>query len=79
MSLKTIDFAKKLEVDNRKALEAELDRVVDDAIQHALACPGHGILVTRLSPGSFTVELSEQVPQGVIAELDLTRRPTRSV
>ncbi|MCH6472391.1 hypothetical protein [Sinomonas terrae] len=71
MALKTIDYAKTLEIDSRKVLEAELDRVVDHAIQHALDTPGHGILVTRHSPGSFTVELTADVPQGIIAELDL--------
>ncbi|HKU11268.1 MAG TPA: hypothetical protein VJQ61_08570 [Sinomonas sp.] len=71
MALKTIDYAKTLEIDSRKVLEAELDRVVDHAIQRALDTPGHGILVTRHSPGSFTVELTADVPQGIIAELDL--------
>lgn len=71
MSLQTTDCAKKLEIVNRKALEAELERVVD-AVQHALANLGNGILVTRHRPGSFTIKLSDKVPQGTIAELDRT-------
>lgn len=72
MSIVTTDYAKTLEIDSRKPIEAELDRVVDIAIQHALAKPGQGILVTRHGPGSFTVELSGTVPPGTTAELDLT-------
>lgn len=72
MRLNTKDYAKTLEVDSRAVLEAELDRIVDEAVQHALANPGHGVLVTRKGPGTFTVELSDEVPQGMIAELDVT-------
>lgn len=71
MPLTATDFTATLEVCSRKVLEVELDRVVDEAIQHALASPGHGILVIRRSPRTFTVELSADVPQGTIAELDL--------
>ncbi|AMM34443.1 hypothetical protein SA2016_3786 [Sinomonas atrocyanea] len=72
MAPKTTDYAVTLEIDSREGLEAELDRIVDQAIQHALANPGHGILVTRRAHGSFAIELSADVPQGTIAELDLT-------
>jgi hypothetical protein len=58
-------------VDSCRVLETELDRAVDQAIQHALANPGHGILVTRHAPATFTVEFSRMVPQGIISELDL--------
>lgn len=68
---RTTHYIKTLEVDRREILEAELDRVVDQAIQQAIANPGRGILVTRLGAGSFTVELSADVPHGIIAELDL--------
>ncbi|KHL05551.1 hypothetical protein [Sinomonas humi] len=74
MSLKTTDYAGTVEIDSRKVLEVELDRLVDHAIEHALANPGHGILVTRHSQATFTVELSTEVPQGTIAEIDLTSR-----
>jgi hypothetical protein len=66
------DYAKTLEIDSRRVLEDELDRIVDDAIGHALANPGHGVLVTRRGSRTFTVELSDQVRQGMIDELDLT-------
>lgn len=74
MHLKALDYLKTLEIDSRKALEDELDRVVGEAVEHALANPGHGILVTRHGSGTFTVEMSNDVPQGIIAELDLTTR-----
>ena len=63
-----------LKIDSRTALEGELDRIVNEAVQHAVARPGHGILVTRHAFGTFTVELSNEVPQGTIAELDITSR-----
>lgn len=68
------DYQRTLEIDTRNALEGELDRVVAEAVEHALANPGYGILVTRCGPGSFTVRLSDDVPQGTIAELDLSTR-----
>ena len=71
MAPKTSDYAVTLEMNSREGREAELDRIVDQAIQHALANPGHGILVTRRAQGSFSIELSADVPQGTIAELDL--------
>ena len=73
MKVRSVDYIRTLEVDSPKVLEAELDRVVAEAIQQALANPGLGILVTRHAPGTFTVELSCNVPQGIIAELDLIR------
>ena len=73
MKLETRDYARTLEIESRKVLEDELDRIVDDDVQHALANPGPGILVTRQGPGTFTVELSDEAPQGIIAELDLTK------
>ena len=80
MRIKTENYAKTLEIDTRAVLESELDRLVGDAIQHALVNPGCGILVTRKGPGTFTVELTDEVPQGMIEELDLARRqrPPRS-
>ena len=71
MPPRTTDYIKTLKIGSRKVLEAELDRAVDHAIQHALANRGSGILVTRHAPGTFTVELSADVPHGTIAELDL--------
>jgi hypothetical protein len=55
----------------RKDLEKELDFVVDDAIMEASRRGGPGIVVTRNSPSSFTVELSEEVPYGTIFERTL--------
>jgi hypothetical protein len=70
----TKGYAATLEIDSRSVLEDELDSLVDDAIQHALANPGRGILVTRRGPGTFTIELSDEVPQGTITERDLGSR-----
>lgn len=74
MPLKTTDYAKTLGAESWSVLQAELDRVVEEAVQHALESPGHGILVTRHTPGSFSVELSDAVHPGIIAELDLAAR-----
>lgn len=71
-NIKREDYAKTLEIEHRSALESELDRVVDEAIEHGLANPGHGILVTRTGQGTFRIELSEEVPQGTITEADVT-------
>ncbi|MDR7158121.1 hypothetical protein [Arthrobacter sp. BE255] len=55
-------------ISQRKELEDELDRAVEGAIQEALKNPGCGVLVTRHDHQTFTVELSREVPQGMISE-----------
>jgi hypothetical protein len=64
-------YSIRLTVPDRKSLDQELDRAVDDAVLAALEHQGRGILVTRHSPDSFTVELSSEVPFGIILERDL--------
>lgn len=71
--MKPLDYAKTLEVSSRKALDDELDRMVEDAIRHSLAHSGDGILVTRHNESTFTIEISNEVPHGTITERDLTR------
>ncbi|NUP73400.1 MAG: hypothetical protein HOQ07_01900 [Sinomonas sp.] len=56
---------------DRTLLESDLDRAVDAAIERAIAAPGQGILVTRHDHSTFTVEVTADVPQGIIAERDL--------
>lgn len=70
---RTAEYFQLLEIDDRAALECELDCIVEDAIQQALANPTHGILVTRHGPGTFTIELSKEVSPGLIGERDLTK------
>lgn len=50
MQSKTTAYATTLEIDSGTVLEAELDRVVDSAIQHSLADSGHGILIPDAHP-----------------------------
>ena len=57
-----------VKISQRKELEDELDRAVEGAIQEALKNPGCGVLVTRHDHQTFTVELSREVPQGMISE-----------
>lgn len=64
-----------LSVHDRRDLEDELDRAVERVIQQALASPGRGILVTRHDHATFTIEVSDHVPQGTISERDLRRGP----
>lgn len=60
----------KLRVLQRTDMEVQLDRVVGHAILEALKNPGQVVLVTRHNADTFTVELSNDVPHGTIAELD---------
>jgi uncharacterized alkaline shock family protein YloU len=58
-------------INQRKELEEELDRAVQGAVQEALKNPGRGVLVTRHDHQKYTVELSSDVPYGMISELSL--------
>ncbi|GGJ39964.1 hypothetical protein [Paenarthrobacter histidinolovorans] len=61
-------FTARFNIHARKDLEKELDVIVGDAITEARRLGTHGILVTRNSPSTFTVELSKAVPYGTITE-----------
>jgi hypothetical protein len=58
-------------INKRNELEEELDRAVEGAVQVALKNPGRGVLVTRHDHHNYTVELSSDVPYGMISELSL--------
>jgi hypothetical protein len=58
-----------IEVTNRHHLDEELDAAVHRLQEVALLTGTHGILVTRLGPGRYTVALSDQVPFGMTREL----------
>lgn len=49
-------------------IQEDLDSAVELARRHAIQDGRHGIMVTRLGPGSFTVALSAEVPFGVTHE-----------
>lgn len=66
--------AVKLRIADRKDLENELNAEVNAAIEKAIRNPGQGLLVTRHDRETFTIELSGDVPQGTIHELDLYAR-----
>ena len=57
-------------VTERQELDARLDREADAAIAVAGRL-GAGVVVTRHDSRTFTVELSPEVPAGVIFERDL--------
>jgi hypothetical protein len=67
----SIRYGVKVRIRHRKELEDRLDLAVEEAIREALRNPGRGVLVTRHDHETFTVELSNAVPQGTISELVL--------
>lgn len=56
-----------LTISHRSELEHQLDHAVTKLLETARQ-ENQGILVTRLSPASFTVCLSEHVPYGTTLE-----------
>lgn len=54
--------------DNPQSIQEDISAAVDIARQQAMKDGRHGILVTRLGPGSFTVTLSKNVPYGTTQE-----------
>lgn len=62
------DFTISITATDRAGMECQLDEAVDRAKALALQEGGQGILVTRTSPGSFTVALSDMVPFGLTRE-----------
>lgn len=62
--------------DEPRSIQEDLDSCVELARHHALD-GRHGILVTRLGPGSFTVALSAEVPYGVTQESCMIRTVQR--
>lgn len=54
--------------DNPQSIQEDLNSAVELARHQAMQDGRHGILVTRLGPGSFTVALSAEVPYGTTQE-----------
>lgn len=55
---------------DRQSMDAELDAAVAAVREQSIIDRQQGILVTRYAPGSFTVELSDEVPFGLTLERD---------
>jgi hypothetical protein len=55
-------------ISERAAMEAELEAAVGRAREAAMKDGTAGILVTRKSPTTFTVAVSEEVPYGITQE-----------
>jgi hypothetical protein len=53
---------------NPQLIEDDLNLAVELARQQAMEEGRHGVLVTRLEPGSFTVAVSADVPYGITRE-----------
>jgi len=66
-STQTID----IQVDDRKILDERLDAAVKCLQEAAILTGTHGIMVTRIKPGSYTATLSDQVPFGMTREIIL--------
>jgi hypothetical protein len=62
-------------VDDRAALDDCLNAAVNRIIEVALRHGRHGILVTRLRDGHFTVGLSDAVPFGYTEQRDERKKP----
>lgn len=62
------DFSVAVTATDRASMERRLDEAVADAREQAMRDRRQGILVTRHSPGSFTVGLSDLVPFGLTRE-----------
>jgi hypothetical protein len=78
MALEELErYSVDIEVSSRRDLDEELNRAVEGAIRQARDKPGLGILVSRHDDGAFTVELTDQVEHGTIAERDLRSSPGR--
>ena len=60
-----------IQVDDRKVLDERLDAAVNDLQEAAMLTGTHGIIVTRIRPGSYTATLSDQVPFGMTREIIL--------
>jgi hypothetical protein len=59
-------------VTDRGSRDMELDAAVTAVREQAFLEGRRGILVTRHAPGTFIVELSDEVPYGVTLERDTT-------
>ncbi|WP_104175555.1 hypothetical protein [Arthrobacter sp. Y81] len=57
-----------VKVDTAQQLEERLNAAVRSLQDVATRTRAHGILVTRLNPGHYTVSLSDSVPFGVTRE-----------
>jgi hypothetical protein len=57
-----------VKVDTARQLEERLDAAVRSLQGAATRTRAHGILVTRLNPGHYTVSLSDTVPFGETRE-----------
>jgi hypothetical protein len=58
-----------IQVTSRHLLDEQIDAAVRRLQEVALLTGTHGILVTRIGPGRYTVALSDQVPFGMTREL----------
>lgn len=63
-----IDFPIAVTATDRASMERRLDEAVAGAREQAMRDRRQGILVTRHSPGAFTVSLSDLVPFGLTRE-----------
>jgi hypothetical protein len=54
--------------DNPRLIHEDLSKAVELAQRRAMKEGRHGILVTRYSPGTFSVAVSADVPYGVTHE-----------
>ncbi|WP_163166110.1 hypothetical protein [Arthrobacter sp. Alg241-R88] len=68
MTAATVEY-REIRVSSADEVEDRLNSAVRDLQVIATRSRTHGILVTRLNPGHFSVSLSDQVPFGLTREL----------
>jgi hypothetical protein len=68
MTAATVEY-REVRVSSAAEVEDRLNSAVRDLQVIATRSRTHGILVTRLNPGHFSVSLSDQVPFGLTREL----------
>lgn len=71
------DYYVEIRVTDGKNLEKHLDQAVEKAIRKALVNSSCGVMVTRHDQQTFSVELTRDVPFGIISERDLEPAPPR--
>jgi hypothetical protein len=60
-----------IQANSRRDLDDHLEAALRDLQEAALHTRKRGILITRLLPGHYIAELSDQVPFGITREVSL--------
>lgn len=70
MTSTALDSCVRINVDNRKEMDLQLQANVAILLDRAATCQDRGILVTRHTHSDFTLEIHTGIPYGEIREAD---------